>query len=170
MKPKTVGRAGVRAAPPCPQPLPRPDGGLAQGTCVLTADGEIPVEFLTPGDRIITRDAGMARLDRMAIRRRAVRAILFTAGSPGHRGPRTHTLLPAGQRLLIRDWRAQAFGGASQALMRADMLVDGRFVRDLGMRRLRLFRLEFDAAHVIYAGGLELAADISGRTGMRQAA
>ena len=76
----------------------------------------------------------------------------------------------ARQRLLIRDWRAQAFGGASQALMRADMLVDGRFVRDLGMRRLRLFRLEFDAAHVIYAGGLELAADISGRTGMRQAA
>ncbi|MFV0512916.1 MAG: Hint domain-containing protein [Jhaorihella sp.] len=170
MKPKTVGRAGRRDAPPGPQPLCWPDSGLAEGMSVLTADGEIPVEFLGPGDRIITRDAGMVRLARIARRRQAVRSILFSAGSLGHTGTQGDTLLPAGQRLLIRDWRAQAFGGASQALMRADALVDGRFVRDLGMRRLRLFKLEFDAAHVIYAGGLELAADMAGRTGMARAA
>lgn len=32
--------------------------GLPTGTVVLTADGALPVEYLSPGDRIVTR-AGM---------------------------------------------------------------------------------------------------------------
>ncbi|SDE83994.1 hypothetical protein SAMN04488117_101426 [Celeribacter baekdonensis] len=35
--------------------------GLPMGTEVMTADGILPVEYLEPGDRIITR-AGMRRL------------------------------------------------------------------------------------------------------------
>ena len=38
--------------------LPTYADGLAQGTLVLTADGNLPVEYLEAGDRIITR-AGM---------------------------------------------------------------------------------------------------------------
>ncbi len=35
--------------------------GLAPGTIIYTLDGALPVEFLSPGDRIITR-AGMRPL------------------------------------------------------------------------------------------------------------
>lgn len=51
----------------CPGHSPTfPDGavaarrgsGLPEGTIVLTLDGALPVEFLCPGDRIVTR-AGM---------------------------------------------------------------------------------------------------------------
>ncbi|WP_394707347.1 hypothetical protein [uncultured Celeribacter sp.] len=37
------------------------DKGLPLGTSVMTADGMLPVEFLEPGDRVITR-AGMRTL------------------------------------------------------------------------------------------------------------
>lgn len=38
-------------------PMPRADAApdLALGTIVLTMDGALPVEFLSPGDRIVTR-------------------------------------------------------------------------------------------------------------------
>ena len=32
-----------------------PVGGVTQGARVMTLDGALPVEFLTPGDRVITR-------------------------------------------------------------------------------------------------------------------
>jgi hypothetical protein len=35
--------------------IPTHTGGITQGTRVLTADGDMPVEYLEPGDRIITR-------------------------------------------------------------------------------------------------------------------
>lgn len=41
--------------------LPCYSEGLTLGTLVFTADGEIPVEYLEPGDRIVTR-AGMRTL------------------------------------------------------------------------------------------------------------
>lgn len=158
MKPNTVGRAGGSGPLPYPYALPSPDCGLLAGTIVLTSDGEMPVDALCAGDRIITRDAGMIRLVAVSRRRMHGRAILFAAGSLGHTRPGEDSLLPAGQAVLVRDWRAGAMAGAAQALIRADALVDGEFVRDLGERSMRLFRLHLDAAHVIYAGGLEVAA------------
>ncbi|SFI64545.1 hypothetical protein [Celeribacter neptunius] len=41
--------------------LPKHDKGLPLGTQVMTADGILPVEYLEPGDRVITR-AGMRTL------------------------------------------------------------------------------------------------------------
>ena len=63
-------------------------GGLPLGTIVLTLDGALPVEFLTPGDRIVTR-AGMRVLrgiDRPAPRRFALRfdrtEVIYADGCP----------------------------------------------------------------------------------------
>ncbi|MEZ5716368.1 MAG: Hint domain-containing protein [Paracoccaceae bacterium] len=36
--------------------------GFVPGGIVLTLDGALPVEHLVPGDRIVTRDTGMAIL------------------------------------------------------------------------------------------------------------
>lgn len=157
MKPKTVGRAGGPGPRPFPVALPAAEIGLMAGTIVLTSDGEMPVEYLSAGDRIITRDAGMIRLSAISRIRQDCRAILFHAGSLGHTRPGEDVILPAGQRVLIRDWRAKAMAGAAQALIRADALVDGEFICDLGPRLMLLHRLHFARPHVIYAGGLEMA-------------
>lgn len=131
--------------------------GLVTGTTVIALDGEIPVEFLNPGDRIITRDSGTAPLVRLEMATVRTGAILFRANSLGHTRPESDTIVPAEQKLLIRDYRARPAFGAASGLMRAADLVDGEFIRNLGEQSLTLFRLVFEHPHIIYAGGLELS-------------
>lgn len=133
------------------------DIGFATGTIVLSQDGELPVEYLTPGDRIITRDSGFAQLRQMTQSKQLVRVISFVAGSLGQTRPDSDVVLPAGQPILIRDWRARALFGSAQAMARADALIDGEFVTDLGVQEMTFFQLHFDQPHVLYAGGMELA-------------
>ncbi|OWU82917.1 hypothetical protein ATO6_21715 [Oceanicola sp. 22II-s10i] len=132
--------------------------GVMAGTKILTLDGELAVEFLTPGDRVITRDSGFAVLKNIRVRKVRASAVAVTGGSLGHNRPDSDIVLPADQKVLVRDWRAEALFGAKQALVPVSRLADGQFVRDLGEVEMTLFELEFDAGHVIYAGGMELDA------------
>ncbi len=157
MKPNSVGRAVGQSPKPHPIFTPAIQAGFVSGAILLTQDGEMPVEFLSPGDRIITRDAGMVRLESIHHQDVLTRAISFAAGSLGHTRPDQDLTLPASQIVLIRDWRAQAMFGVQQAWVRADALIDGEFIRDLGPQEMRLHQLHFAAPHVVYAGGLELS-------------
>ena len=170
MKPNTVGRATGQSPYAHPIAAPAPKAGFVFGTILLTRDGEIPVEFLSPGDRIITRDTGFARLDAIRCRRVLTRAISFAAGSLGDTRPDQDLVLPAAQPVLIRDWRAQAMFGVDQALVRADALVDGEFIRDTGPQKMRLYQLQFADPHVIYAGGLELSCMTDAANNLQSAA
>lgn len=134
--------------------------GLTAGTTVLTLDGEIPVEFLSPGDRVITRDSGMAVLKQIRIRRVRTRAVSVAASSLGHDRPAADLVLPQGQQVLVRDWRAQALFGKQQAMVPVSRLVDGQYVRHIGEVEMRVFELRFERDHVIYAGGMEVAAPV----------
>lgn len=131
--------------------------GLVAGTTVMTADGALPVEFLTPGDRVITR-AGIRKLAGIAVRiDRDVEMVRIGAGTLGFDRPCEETLVPLHQLVLIRDWRAQALYGAPQALVAAGRLADGTQISVETAPEVRVFRLEFAEDVVIYAGGLELA-------------
>ena len=127
------------------------------GTVVLTLDGALPVEFLNPGDRVITRDSGVAVLRAVHRTRQVLPVVAIKAGSLGNTRPDRDVLLPATQEVLIRDWRAGALFGASQALVPAVRLVDGEFIRDMGAVEVDLVALVFDAPHILYADGLEVA-------------
>lgn len=158
MKPNTVGRAGGTVPQQHPIVMSASEAGLLSGTVLLTKCGETPVEHISEGDKIITRDRGFVAVNRVIKSRQMVRAISFVAGSLGDTRPDTDLVLPAGQQVLIRDWRAQALFGHAQACVRADMLVDGEFIRDLGLQMMELYQLQFEADHILYAGGLEVAA------------
>jgi hypothetical protein len=133
-----------------------PLSGLPVGTTVLTKEGELPVELLSPGDRVITRDAGFATLKSIKIVQGIDNAVRFKAGSLGHNKPETDMTLPAGQTILVRDWRAPAMFNASQSLATASQLVDGEFVTDAGVQEMTLVHLTFDRPHILYAGGMEV--------------
>lgn len=155
MKPKTVGRATAGTIPHARKEFCH--DGLIAGTIVLTGDGEIPVQYLSEGDRIITRNAGMVRLSAMRLTRGVLAAVRIAAGSLGQKRPGTHVVLPASQPVLVRDWRAKALAGQSQAVLPAGCLIDGEYITDLGARPMTLVQLGFDAPHVIYADGMELS-------------
>lgn len=130
--------------------------GIASGTVVLTLDGAIPVDFIEPGDRIITRD-GMRVVRAVRVSRYSGPAIRIAAGALGHSRPDQDLILPAETPVLVRDWRAGALFGARQAVVPVERLTDGEFIAPVTALSLRLYELRFDSAEVIYAEGLEIA-------------
>tara|TARA_R110002094_G_scaffold6743_9_gene15882 strand:+ start:142 stop:663 length:522 start_codon:yes stop_codon:yes gene_type:complete len=157
MKPNTVGRVGGQD-PHTGQFLPYAvlDTGLLQGAMLLTQDGEIPVEFLSVGDKLITRDSGISKVTHIGRSTRAVHTIAFAAGSLGDKRPERDAVLAGDQMVLIRDWRARAMFNSERALVAARTLVDKEFITDLGMQETTLFQVFCDGPHILYADGLEL--------------
>jgi len=155
MKPNTVGRDQAGQRPALRTEIAHV--GLVAGTLLMTADGELPVEYLSAGDRVITRNAGMVALHSVNTVRVTEEAVKIAAGSLGDTKPTHNVMLPAAQMVLVRDWRAKALRGAAQAVMPAGCLIDNEFVTSLGQREMTLVRLGFDAPHVVYADGLELS-------------
>ncbi len=132
--------------------------GLAIGTRILTMDGEIPVEFLGEGDRIITRDAGARTLRAVtSVPVASATLIRVSSDSLGFGRPGEDVLLAPAQPVLLRDWRAKALFGQAQAMVPISRLIDGQYISKVESVETRVFSLQFDAQHVIYANGLELA-------------
>ena len=142
------------AAPPKAVAL---DHGLAAGTPVLTLDGVLPVEFLTPGDRIITRDGARRLLSVEVTLVQNARVIRITEGTLGNDQPDGDVIVSPDQPILIRDWRAKALCGTASALIPAAKLVDGEYIRAEIIADMRFFTLRFATDAVVYAAGLELA-------------
>jgi len=131
--------------------------GVVAGTQIRTLDGLLPVEFLEPGDRIVTR-SGALRLTAVSVqRRRPILLVRILATTLGHDRPEQDLLVAPGQPVLIRDWRARALYGTDAAAIPAARLVDGEFVVTELLREARLFTLRFAQDEIIYAEGLELA-------------
>jgi hypothetical protein len=131
--------------------------GIALGCTILTLDGEIPVEYLAPGDRILTRSgARRLRSVEMTVVRHA-RVIRIAAGTLGMDRPGADMIVTPDQPILIRDWRARALYGAASAMVPAARLADGEYIRAEVMDEVRFYTLRLDGPEVIYAGGLELA-------------
>ncbi len=157
MKPNTVGRVGgqdPRASQFSPYAVL--DTGLLQGAMLLTLDGEMPVEFLSVGDKLITRDSGISKVEHIQRSTRDVHRIAFAAGSLGDTRPERDAVLAGDQMVLIRDWRARAMFNSERALVAARSLVDDEFITDLGLVETTVFQIFCDGPHILYSDGLEL--------------
>lgn len=138
--------------------------GIVTGSAVLTLSGELPVEFLEPGDRIVTR-GGAARLKSLVATRYSGPAYVVQGGSLGHMLAGEDSVLTPGTRVLVRDWRAAALFGQDVALVAVESLSDGEYVREIMVTDMPMFTLVFDTEHVVYAAGLEIAAYSESVTG-----
>lgn len=116
---------------------------LAAGTEVWTRDGILPVQYLKPGDHLVTRNGGYGRLGRVESGRAVMRMIRVPAHALAPQRPDRDVLLPAGQILHLRG-----AGGPDQAARLNP--------EDLGMRLVTLVRLQLDQPDIIYANGLGL--------------
>lgn len=151
-----------------PRPVPRPAAAARTGPDsptigipatleVLTQRGKVRAGRLMPGMRVITREAGAATLRRMVRRpapacARHVRVCRDAlGGKPDH-----DLVLPAGQRVLVRDWRARALWGAANARVEVARLIDGTLITWTEEAAGDLVELSFDGIATVYAAGLEL--------------
>jgi hypothetical protein len=136
-----------------------PRCGLVAGTTVLTLAGTVPVEFVSPGDRMITRNGARTVTGVEISVIRNARVVRISEGVLGKDRPEADMIVTPDQPILIRDWRAKAIAGATQAVIAAEKLADGEYICVETMAEVRMIALRFAAAEVIYAAGLELGCE-----------
>ena len=131
---------------------------LPAGTHVLTAAGARPVEALAPGDRVITRDLGMAVVRAVHSHALAPGApmVRLPAGALGRGRPERDLDLPPDQPVALRGWRARTLFGAREARVAAARLVDGVVVRRVRGAGGPAVALVLDQPAALFAEGLEV--------------
>jgi hypothetical protein len=131
--------------------------GMLCGTMVMTLAGEVPVESIAPGDRIITR-RGMRKVTSVVMTEvEQARVVRIAPNSLGVERPKAEIVVSPEQQLFLRDWRAKAMYNVDEALVSAARLCDGEYMRQEVMAEAYFFSLHFEMPEVIYADGLELA-------------
>jgi hypothetical protein len=133
------------------------------GTRILTPTGLVPVESLTPGDLVTTKDDGPQPLRWIGRRRVAAEGnfapILISAGSLGAH----HDLLVSPlHRVLIRDSLAELLFGEGEVLVAARDLVNGHSIRRMEGGHVDYLHLMFDRHQVVYSEGLETESFLPG--------
>ncbi|MEM6579026.1 MAG: Hint domain-containing protein [Pseudomonadota bacterium] len=123
---------------------------------ILTASGNLPIEHLQVGDRLITRNHGAVLLQGIARVTRWTDIVAFHRLAVEGAGGLITTLLSADQPVFLRDWRAPAMFGAEQAMVAAHRLIDEEFVTRRVPQRRVLYHLYLDAPGIVYVDGMEL--------------
>lgn len=135
--------------------------GIAEGTHVFAARGAVPVESLSPGDRVVTRE-GMRVLSRVWVEDHAGPVILVKAGTLGHAQPARDLKFAAGTPVVMRQWRSRGQADRCHSVVPLLRLVDGVEIRRGRDEVLRTYTLQFDTDQVVYAEGLEVFCEGAG--------
>ena len=131
--------------------------GMMPGTLVMTLAGETPIENIAPGERIITR-RGMRKVTSVEVTVvENARVVCIAPDSLGVGRPSAETVVAPNQQIFLHDWRARALYNQAEALVEAERLCDGEYMRIEVLSEARFITLRFEGAEVIYAGGLEMA-------------
>ncbi|PJE27711.1 Hint domain-containing protein [Pseudooceanicola antarcticus] len=136
--------------------------GLGPGCMVLTLDGEMPIEWLAPGDKLITRDHGaqpvlhIARLRQLPGGGTLPPPLTFLRGECGPQGELTEKLRVApGHRGLIRRPEVALNFGSDEALARfGDISRRNRSRPDPTMGGLTYHLVIMEQHEIISAGSL----------------
>lgn len=135
------------------------------GTMILCEGGPRPVEDLSPGMRIQTKDSGCAELLWIGHRRITgarlcvepdLAPVLLRAGALDRAVPDSDLLVSPDHRILLRGRRARALFNADEVLVAARDLVDGgpvSFARRL--REVAYIHLLLPRHEIVFANGVE---------------
>lgn len=126
------------------------------GTLIDTAQGPVPVETLTPGVLVRTRDNGSQPLRWIGHTRRSARGrdapVVFAKGALGDHD---RIALSPCHRVLITSWRAELLFGTPEVLVKAKSLVDDNRIRPRADgSTVHYVHLLFDRHEIICGNGL----------------
>lgn len=131
-------------------------GAFASGTRITLHDGRLcPVEALTPGDRVLTRDHGAHPLRWVGkTTLRASGSFAPVVISRGSLHNAADLVVRADHRLFVYQRRDALGAGRAEVLIRARHLIDGDTVYRRSGGFVDSYQLVLDAHHLIYAEGI----------------
>jgi VCBS repeat-containing protein len=138
---------------------------VAKGTLIETDQGPVPVQDISVGDQVITRDTGLQTVRWVGCRRLHkpdlmahpdLRPVRIRSGALGSGRPVRDLLVSPQHRILVSDWRAQLFFGQDEVLVPAKALVDQHSITvERTAASVDYYHILFDAHQVIYTDGAE---------------
>ncbi|WP_372840207.1 Hint domain-containing protein [Phaeovulum sp.] len=132
------------------------------GTLVATPRGEVAVEELRAGDRVITRDNGLQQirwvgkrvLDRAELSAAPhLRPVLIRAGSLGNGLPERDMLVSPNHRMLVANDRTALYFEEHEVLVAAKHLIDNKGVLSVEVLGTTYLHFLFDRHEVVLANG-----------------
>ena len=150
---------------------------FASGTLILTEGGELAIETLAVGDKVVTRDNGAKLIRWMGSRKVAaaglarnpkLRPIRIRAGALGANTPSSDLIVSPQHRILVRSKIARKMFGADEVLVAAKQLVvlDGIDVAE-DMESVEYFHILFDRHEVVISNGAETESLYTGPQALR---
>ncbi len=129
---------------------------FARGTRVETTRGPIPVQYLRPGDRLLTVDNGPQTLLWCGYRRQVgLGASAPVVVEPGALGNVARLVLSQDHRVMLRHPLAELGFDSPEVLVPAGALVNGRSIHIAAMRHVIYHHLLLDRHEVLLAQGAE---------------
>lgn len=136
------------------------------GTRLRTETGDIAIEDLGPGDRLLTRDSGPQEVLWSGHRRMSgarlfampdQRPIRLRRGALGLDRPEDDLIVSPEHRVLVTGRAARDLWGEAEVLVRAGDMVGDRFITvDHSLRETFYIHLMLQRHEVIWANGLEV--------------
>lgn len=138
---------------------------FTRGTMIQTSEGLRPVEYLAPGDHVLTKDGGMkpirwigsSYVTAAGLQRSAkLRPIRIRAGALGPETPSADLVVSPQHRILVRSKIAQRMFGTNEVLVAAKqlLLLDGIDIAE-DLDGVEYFHFLFDRHEVVTANGAE---------------
>jgi hypothetical protein len=125
--------------------------GVARGTHVMTSKGEIPVERLTVGTRVITRDHGMQIVRHISSEKMTVSKenapVLFRRDSIKNN---RDLIVSADHRIVLKGAEAMMLYGVKEVLIPAHKLVNGETIVRAVAGEVEFFQIVTDQHEVLY--------------------
>lgn len=136
------------------------------GTRIRTEDGDVAIEDLGTGDRILTRDNGPQEVLWSGHRRMSgarlfampdQRPIRMRAGALGIDRPDDDLIVSPEHRIIVTGRAAHDLWGEAEVLVRAaDLVGDSRITVDHSLRETFYIHLMLERHEVVWANGLEV--------------
>lgn len=132
------------------------------GTLMATPRGEVPVEELRAGDRVITRDNGLQEIRWIGARSLGagelmaapnLRPVLIRAGALGHGLPERDMLVSPQHRLLLTSERAALYFGEREVLAAAKHLIGMEGIDEVETRGVTYVHFLCDRHEVVLSNG-----------------
>lgn len=132
------------------------------GTMIATPRGEIPVEELKAGDRVITRDNGIQQIRWVGQKSLSwadlslnphLKPILIRQGSLGNGLPERDMMVSPNHRVLVANDRTALYFDEHEVLVAAKHLVAGRGVHEVDSMGTAYIHFMFDRHEVVLSNG-----------------